>query len=85
MLSEVRDPMSKVIDQKDGVAVIAELPGVLNERIGLRTTARRVSISVDTAAQKYGKDIDLPEPVEAPTAKATYRNGVLAVRQRKVT
>ncbi len=85
MLSEVRDPISKVINQKDGIAVIAEPPGVSKEGIGLRTTARRVSISVDTAAQKYGKDIDLPEPVEAPTAKAAYRNGVLEVRQRKVT
>ena len=85
MLSEVRDPMSKVIDQKDGVAVIAEPPGVLKERIGLRTTACRVSIRVYKATRKYGKDIDLPEPVEAPSVKATYRNGVLAVRLRKVT
>ena len=85
MLSEVRDPISRVINQKDGIAVIAEPPGASKERIGLRTTACRVSIRMDAATRKYGKDIALPEPVEAPTVKATYRNGVLAVRLRKVT
>ncbi|MEM4389038.1 MAG: archaeal heat shock protein Hsp20 [Candidatus Micrarchaeia archaeon] len=78
------EPLVDVIQEKDVVTVIAELPGVSKEDIHLKATEDKLSIKVDTPERKYNKTIHLPVKVKPETAKATYKNGVLDVKiQRK--
>ena len=80
-----REPLVDVIEEKESVVVIAELPGVEKEDIKLNATEEMLSIKVDTPQRKYSKRIQLPAKIKPETAKASYKNGVLEVRlERKV-
>ncbi|MEM3400022.1 MAG: archaeal heat shock protein Hsp20 [Candidatus Micrarchaeia archaeon] len=79
-ISEEREPLVDVIEDKDMVTVIAEVPGVSKEDINLRATEDTLSIKVDTAERKYSKTVSLPCRIKPASAKATYKNGVLEVK-----
>jgi len=64
--------------------VVAELPGVEKEDIELNATEKELIISVDTERRKYYKCLELPAEVDPKSAKASYRNGILEVRLKKV-
>jgi HSP20 family protein len=81
--TETREPLVDVIDEKDSIKVVAELPGVNKSDIQMDSTGNSVTINVDTPNRKYNKTIDLPSEVEPETSKATYNNGVLEVSLRK--
>jgi len=78
-LTEEREPLVDVVTGDKVVQVIAEVPGVEKEDINLYTTEDRLTISVDTEKRKYRKEVELPVPVEAKSAKASYKHGVLEV------
>ena len=81
---EEREPLVDVMEEDDEVVVIAELPGVEKEDIDLRCTGRELTISVDTEKRKYYKHLELPCEVDPKSAKASYKNGILEVRLKKV-
>jgi len=81
---EEREPLVDVIEEEDEVVVVAELPGVEKEDIDLNATERELVISVDTEERKYYKHLELPAEVDPRSAKASYKNGVLEVRLKKV-
>ncbi|MEM3030594.1 MAG: archaeal heat shock protein Hsp20 [Candidatus Micrarchaeia archaeon] len=74
------EPLVDVIQEKEVVTVIAELPGVAKEDIHLKATEDKLSIKVDTPERKYSKTVHLPVKVKPETAKASYKNGVLDVK-----
>jgi len=78
-VSEEREPLVDVIEEKEVVKIIAELPGVSKEDINLKTTEEKLEISVETPERKYHKVISLPCRVKPLSAKASYKNGVLEV------
>ncbi len=78
-LSEEREPLVDVIEEKKTIKVVAELPGVNKEDIDLRSTENELEIKVDTPDRKYHKVVKLPCEVKSETAKASYKNGVLEV------
>jgi HSP20 family protein len=82
--TEAREPLVDVIDEKDNVKVVAELPGVNKSDIQIDSTGDSVTINVDTPNRKYHKVIDLPSDVDPETAKASYNNGVLEVTLAKI-
>ncbi|MBI5000840.1 MAG: Hsp20/alpha crystallin family protein [Euryarchaeota archaeon] len=74
-----REPLTDVILEDGCVAITVEIPGVEKSDIDLEVTENRLRISVDSAERRYFKEIDLPAPVDADSAKATYNNGVLDI------
>lgn len=83
-LSNEREPVTDVINDKEEVVVISELPGVSKEDIQLKLNDRMLNIKVDTPQRKYLKNVRLPAQVDPKSAKAHYKNGVLEVRLKKV-
>ncbi len=81
---EEREPLVDVLDEKDSVRVIAEIPGVEKKDISLSASDRSLTISVDSDKRRYYKDVELPDDVDSKSAKAKYTNGVLEVTLTKV-
>jgi len=73
------EPVTDVIEKRDSVSIIVELPGVMKEDIDLRTSVESVYVKVDTPFRKFIKDLRLSSRVKPETAKARYNNGVLEV------
>ena len=79
-----REPLVDVMEEERDVVIVAELPGVEKDDINLRTTEEHLTISVDTSQRKYHKELALPARVDPGSARASYKNGVLEVRLRKL-
>lgn len=81
-----REPLVDVINRKDEVTVIAEVPGV--ERHDIKTTLSKegdvLNIVVDNPERKYKKVLKLPARVRKEGAAASYKNGVLEVKLKKL-
>ncbi|MBI4399933.1 Hsp20/alpha crystallin family protein [Candidatus Micrarchaeota archaeon] len=78
------EPLIDVIEEKEIVTIIAEVPGINKEEISLKATEETLSIRVDNAGRKYNKIVKLPVKVKPETAKANYKNGVLEVKLEKI-
>ncbi|MGZ4916656.1 MAG: archaeal heat shock protein Hsp20 [Halobacteriota archaeon] len=81
---EERKPLIDVIETNDEVHVIAELPGVDRSDIRLDATENRLDIRAQNDLRKYSEHVELPVNVDPHSAKATYRNGVLEVKLKRV-
>ncbi|MGQ4832874.1 MAG: archaeal heat shock protein Hsp20 [Candidatus Asgardarchaeia archaeon] len=76
LIKPVREPLVDIIEDKDKITVIAELPGVEKDEIDIRGTSKTLEIK---AADQYYKKIDLPAEVDPNNAKSTYKNGILEI------
>ncbi len=73
-ISKEREPLVDVIQEKKGLKVVAELPGVDKKNIKVSLRGKQdLSIRV---AGKFYKKIRLPKPVKRDY-KMRYKNGVL--------
>ena len=79
-----REPLVDVIEEDKAVVIVAELPGVEKDDINLHTTENHLTVSVDTPNRKYHKELMLPARVDPKSAYASYKNGVLEIRLKKV-
>lgn len=78
-VADEREPLTDLIEGKEDVKIIVELPGVEKKDIQLEAGEESLSINVDTEKRKYSKDVKLPCKVQPETTKANYNNGVLEV------
>jgi HSP20 family protein len=76
-VSETREPLVDVVDGDEEVRVIAELPGAKKEDIELTVEGKNLTISADTPARRYRKELELPSPVVLEDSKSSFNNGVL--------
>lgn len=83
-LREEREPLIDIMEEDKDVVVVAELPGVEKDSINLNTSEDYLTISVDTPNRKYRKELTLPARVDNKSARASYKNGVLEVRLKKL-
>jgi HSP20 family protein len=83
-MEDERKPLIDVMETTDEVHVIAEMPGVDRTDVQLDTTESRLDIKAQNEFRKYSESVELPVKVDAHSAKATYRNGVLEVRLKRV-
>jgi len=83
-MEDERKPLVDVMETTDEVHVIAEMPGVDRTDVQLETTERRLDIKAQNELRKYSESVELPVKVDPHSAKATYRNGVLEVRLKRV-
>lgn len=84
-VDEVREPIVDVIEEKDKVVLLGELPGVSEGSIRLEIKGDVVSIRAEENDCKYAKEVLLPCAVAPKPMSVTARNGVVEVRLRKVT
>jgi HSP20 family protein len=80
VVEEEREPLVDVFDEKDHIVIIAELPGVEEERISASVKGDILTLSAAGANRKYYKEVVLPENIDADTLKSKYKNGVLEIR-----
>ncbi|ABM81090.1 archaeal heat shock protein Hsp20 [Hyperthermus butylicus] len=83
IIEEAVEPLVEVIDEKDKVVVIAEIPGVEKDKIDIRIKDGKLIIRAEDRERKYYKEIELPPNIKPETAKAKYKNGVLEVTIEK--
>ncbi len=76
---EEKEPLIDVIDRKDGVTVIAELPGMDKGSLDLHADHERLSIKADRGSLKYSKLVPLSSKVDPSSAIALYNNGILEI------
>jgi HSP20 family protein len=77
-----REPLTDVIAGDADVAITVELPGAEKQDVSLHVAEDVVTVRVDKG-KRYHKRIQLPAPVVASTAKATFKNGILDVTIQK--
>jgi len=83
-IQEEPEPLVDVIEEDREVVIVAELPGVKKEDIRIHATKGNITISVDTVKHKYRRELALPVETDPESAVATYKNGVLQVRLKKL-
>lgn len=83
-IGEEDEPLVDVFTNEAVVVVVAELPGVDKESIEVDATENRVVISVNSPARQYFKELNLPARVDPKSSDASYKNGVLEVRLKRV-
>ena len=76
-----REPLVDVTETEDEIIVTAETPGVRKEEIKIEVRDSELEIR---AGDKFYKKIDLPAAVNPDESKATYNNGVLEIKLKKV-
>jgi len=81
---EEREPLVDVIEEDREVVIVAELLGVKKEDVQIHAAQCNVTISVDTMEYKYYKEVALPVEIDPESAVATYKNGVLQIRLKKL-
>ncbi len=83
---EEREPLVDVFERGDEVVVVAEIPGVDKEKIDLKVTedGKTLIIKASNEERRYYKEVDLPAKVDPESAKASYKNGILEVRLKKI-
>ena len=85
--SEVSDdpePLVDIIEEGETVIVLAALPGVNKDDIGLRLTENALTFSVDAADFEWYNELKLPARVNPKSARASYKNGVLEIKVKKL-
>jgi HSP20 family protein len=80
---EERETIVDVFEDGDNVKVMAELPGVEENDVNLKIENNVLTISADTPARKYSKEVKLPTSIERNSVESKLRNGILEVKLRK--
>jgi len=83
VVEEVREPIMDVFDEEDHILVIAELPGVSEDKIGIGVAGDILNLTASDTDKKYAKEILLPSKVKPASLKTTYKNGILEMKLDK--
>ncbi len=83
VVEEVREPIVDVFDEEDHIRLIAELPGVSEDKIKIEVTGDILNLTASDTDKKYAKEILLPSKVNPQSLKNTYKNGILEIMLEK--
>lgn len=84
-LQEDPEPLVDVIEEDNEVVVVAGLFGARKEDLQVHVAHCNLTISLDTDEHKYYRELALPAAADPESAVATYKNGVLHVKLKKLT
>jgi len=79
-----REPEIDVFDEAHEIKVIADLPGIEEKDIQVRTQQDKVLVRIDRVEGEYRKEVPLPAPVHADRVATSLNNGLLVVHLKKV-
>ena len=77
------EPLIDVLEEKDGIIVVAELAGFNRENLRIHVKNQRLTLSAESPDRKYHKSLNLPKRVIPSTIHMTYKNGVLEIQLEK--
>ncbi|NQS88988.1 hypothetical protein HQ584_04280 [Patescibacteria group bacterium] len=80
VIEEVREPIVDVLEEKDFVRVISELPGVSKEDVKVKINEDILNLSAERGERKYAKEILLPFPVKEDPEEFSFNNGILELK-----
>ncbi|MBI5226427.1 Hsp20/alpha crystallin family protein [Candidatus Micrarchaeota archaeon] len=78
-----REPLVDVVDLKNEVRVLAEIPGVDKSAFKIHVRGDRLHLDVKDQGRPFSKVVQLPAEVDDQSAKASYKNGILEVLLKK--
>ena len=84
VVEEMREPIVDVFDEKDHILLVAELPGIEESDIKIDIKGDILTLSAERGEKKYSKEILLPSKVDEKSPKASYKNGILEVKLKRV-
>ena len=84
VVSEEREPIVDIFDEKDEIRIVVEMPGVTQESINTAIKGDVLTLEAKDADRKYYKEIVLPKEVDPGTVTSKYTNGVLEIKINKV-
>ena len=79
-ITETREPIVDVFDEKDHILIVAELPGVDENSITIDLKEDILILKAGDEKKKYYKEILLPSKVKAETKEQSYKNGILEIK-----
>jgi len=68
-----------VYQEGETVRLVADLPGVHKDELGLQCDGTTLTISAASDRREYDERIRLPTTVDEHSARATFNNGILEV------
>jgi len=80
VVEEVREPIVDVFDEKTGINIIAEMPGIEEKDINIEIKGDILNISAESKDRKYQKEILLSRPAKAEDMTWSYKNGMLEIK-----
>ncbi|MBU3979051.1 Hsp20/alpha crystallin family protein [Patescibacteria group bacterium] len=83
-VSEEREPIVDILDEKEEIRIIVEVPGVTQEGIKTEIKGDVLIVEAKDVDRKYYKEIALSKEIDPGTLISKYRNGVLEIRINKV-
>ena len=83
-VTETREPIVDVFNEKDHVLVVAELPGVSEDSISLDLKGDILTLEAGDEKRKYSKEILLPAKVDFKGREENFNNGVLEIKLKKI-
>lgn len=84
-VSETREPLIDVFDEKNHVLVIVELPGVDEKSIKINLKKDILLLETESKERKYVKEILLPAKVDFESREMNFKNGLLELKFKKTT
>ena len=83
-ITETREPIVDVFNEKDHVLIVAELPGVSEDSIKLEIKGDILTMEAGDEKRKYKKEILLPAKVDFEQRETNFKNGVLEIKMKKI-
>lgn len=83
VVEDIREPLVDVFDEEDHVAIIAEMPGVEEEKIDIEVAGDVLRIAASDKGRKYAKEVLLPCQVKPEPIGKSYKNGMLEIKLAK--
>lgn len=80
VVQEVREPAIDVFEESDHVLIVAEMPGIAAEDVGLEVEGDLLTIAAVRGEKKYRKEVLLPESFPREKMRVSCTNGVVEVR-----
>ena len=79
-VTEVREPMTDVMEEEDHVLVVAEMPGIAAEDVTVEIDGDVLVLEAAAADKRYRKELVLPRPLDAASPAIVANNGVVEIR-----
>jgi HSP20 family protein len=79
--AEIVEPIVDVFDEGEFMKVIAELPGIKEDEIQVKTENKKIVLDAGSKERRYHKTIVLP--YTGKSIKKRYKNGILELKIQK--
>jgi len=83
-ITETREPIVDVFDEKDHVLIVAELPGIEKESIEFELKGDILILEAGDEKRKYSKEILLSAKVDFEQKETNFKNGILEIKLKKI-